>query len=208
MAGLSVIQHVVVLMLENRSFDNLFGTLYPKSAEFDGLSGTETNPDGSGEPIRVWTTPAPPNVMTLPNPDPGELFTDINQQLFGAQTPLGQTPAMQGFTTNYAKNGGDPRDIMHFFTSDQVPALSTLARNYAVSDAWFASAPCQTWPNRFFVHTGTAHGYPNNSPVHFPYLMPTLFNALDAEYEVFDTSVGYEAAYAAIVARIREEMKA
>ena len=86
---------------------------------------------------------------------------------------------MQGFTTNYAKNGGDPRDIMHFFTSDQVPALSTLARNYAVSDAWFASAPCQTWPNRFFVHTGTAHGYPNNSPVHFPYLMPTLFNALD-----------------------------
>ena len=59
MAGLSVIQHVVVLMLENRSFDNLFGTLYPKSAEFDGLSGTETNPDGSGEPIRVWTTPAP-----------------------------------------------------------------------------------------------------------------------------------------------------
>ncbi|MGS0625374.1 alkaline phosphatase family protein [Ralstonia sp. VS2407] len=179
MAGLGAIEHVVVLMLENRSFDNLFGTLYSKSAEFDGLSGEETNPDGGGQPIRVWTTPAPANVMTLPNPDPGELFTDINQQLFGQQMPLGQTPTMQGFTTNYAKNGGDPRDIMHFFTPDQVPALSTLARNYAVCDAWFASAPCQTWPNRFFVHTGTAHGYPNNSPVHFPYLMPTLFNVLD-----------------------------
>jgi phospholipase C len=172
---------VVVLMLENRSFDNLFGTLYPKSAEFDGLSGEETNPDGSGEPVRVWTspTPVPPGTMMLPSPDPGELFTDINQQLFGAQVPGQQAPGMQGFTTNYAKNGGDPRNIMHCFAPEHVPALTTLARNYAVCDAWFASAPCQTWPNRFFMHTGTAHGYPNNSPVHFPYLMPTLFNALD-----------------------------
>ena len=39
MAGLNAIEHVVVLMLENRSFDNLFGTLYSKRAEFDGLSG-------------------------------------------------------------------------------------------------------------------------------------------------------------------------
>ncbi|MGA3983480.1 alkaline phosphatase family protein [Ralstonia nicotianae] len=181
MAGLQEIKHVVVLMLENRSFDNLFGTLYPKSDSFNGLSGNETNPDGAGQPIRIWTTPTPvpPGTMTIPNPDPGELFADINQQLFGSQTPSQSGPSMQGFTINYAKNGGDPRNIMHHFAPEQVPALTTLARNYAVCDAWFASAPCQTWPNRFFVHTGTAHGYPNNSPVHFPYLMPTLFNALN-----------------------------
>src|SRR6185437_5678882 len=181
MAGLNVIEHFVVLMLENRSFDNLFGRLYPKSADFDGLSGQESNPDGNGAPIPVWTSPIPwpDGSMVLPRPDPGESFGDINQQLFGASPPGAQPPGMQGFAVNYARNGGQPRDIMHGFLPGQVPALAALARNYAVCDAWFASAPCQTWPNRFFVHTGTAQGYENNSPPRFPYLMPTVFNALD-----------------------------
>jgi phospholipase C len=67
---------------------------------------------------------------------------------------------------------------MHYFPPAQVPVLSELARSFAVCDQWHASAPCQTWPNRFFLHTGTANGYPNNSPTHFPYQMPTIFNAL------------------------------
>ena len=45
------IKHVVVLMLENRSFDNLLGKLKPKSDQFDGLSGTETNPDLNYAPV-------------------------------------------------------------------------------------------------------------------------------------------------------------
>ena len=48
--------------------------------------------------------------------------------------------------------------MMHYFSPDQTPVLSELARAFAVSDRWFASAPCQTWPNRFFTHTGTASG--------------------------------------------------
>jgi phospholipase C len=40
----SKIEHIVVLMLENRSFDSMLGELYPKSQEFDGLAGTESNP--------------------------------------------------------------------------------------------------------------------------------------------------------------------
>jgi len=47
-----------------------------------------------------------------------------------------------------------------------------------VSDRWFASAPTQTWPNRFFVHAATANGYENNAPPHFPYMMPTIFDRL------------------------------
>jgi phospholipase C len=67
---------------------------------------------------------------------------------------------------------------MHYFTPDQVPVISTLARAFGVSDRWHASAPCQTWPNRFFAHTGTANGYVNNAPTHFPYQMETVFNRL------------------------------
>jgi phospholipase C len=53
MASLQKIDHIVVLMLENRSFDSLLGTLYPKSDSFEGLNGTEQNPDANGTPVVV-----------------------------------------------------------------------------------------------------------------------------------------------------------
>lgn len=58
--------------------------------------------------------------------------------------------------------------------------ITALARQFAVCDRWHASAPCQTWPNRFFVHAATANGYENNDPPHYPYEMPTIFNRLEA----------------------------
>ena len=54
MASLQKIDHIVVLMLENRSFDSLLGTLYPKSDTFEGLNGTEQNPDGSALSKIIW----------------------------------------------------------------------------------------------------------------------------------------------------------
>jgi phospholipase C len=188
--ALSDIDHIVVLMLENRSFDSMLGTLYPKSAHFEGLAGSESNPDASGAPLPVWTTPATDaGTMSIPAPDPGELFTDINTQLFG--TPASATaagaPTMSGFVRNYLSQTDKPkeayqaRDVMHYFMPEQLPVLTTLARQFAVCDHWYASAPCQTWPNRFFVHTGTANGYENNSPPRFPYDMETIFDRIEAK---------------------------
>jgi len=175
MASIDQIDYFVVLMLENRSFDNLLGAPNWPGGKINGLTGNETNPDGSGGTVQVWNSPVGPNDSWLPTPDPGELFTDMNQQ-------LGIAPAaspMSGFAANYVGQGDAARDIMHYFTPSQLPALTALASSYAICDEWYASAPCQTWPNRFFMHTGTADGYENNSPVHFPYLMPTIFNVLD-----------------------------
>ena len=174
MPSLNDIDHFVVLMLENRSFDNLLGSL---GDDINGLTGNETNPDGAGGTVKVWNAPVGPGDAWLPTPDPGELFTDINQQI-GINSP---SPLMNGFAKNYVAQGGAAKDIMHYFTPAQVPALTALARSYAVCDEWYASAPCQTWPNRFFVHAATANGYENNSPVHFPYDMPTIFNAIDGK---------------------------
>jgi phospholipase C len=178
MASLGQIDHFVVLMLENRSFDNLLGQLYPGRLDFEGLAGNEVNPDGFGGKVKVWTDPKDSANMWLPKPDPGELFVDINEQLFG-NGPVSGKPSMSGFTTNYVRHGGNAADIMHCFSPEQVPAISALARSYAVCDHWYASSPCQTWPNRFFVHTGTAGGYENNAPPNFPYRMPTIFNVLN-----------------------------
>lgn len=180
------IKHVVVLMLENRSFDSMLGQLKPKSAEFNGLSGDETNPLQDKDPIPVWSSGSTDkDSMSIPTPDPGELWTDINMQLFGLDGRPGNIPPpMNGFVNNYVRQtdpAGDsylPKSIMHYYKPEQVPVISQLANHFAVCDQWFASAPCQTWPNRFFIHTGTASGYENNSPVHFPYLANTIFNRL------------------------------
>jgi phospholipase C len=170
MGQLDKIDHVVVLMLENRSFDCMLGALYQKSAAFDGLAGNETNPDPAGVRIPVWSnTGTDEAAMRIPDPDPGELWSDINTQLFGTPiVPTPSTPTMDGFVKNYLtqKDGPTAKNIMHYFTPKQVPVLSALATQFAVCDRWFASAPCQTWPNRWFVHAATADGHENNEPVH------------------------------------------
>jgi phospholipase C len=177
------ILHVVVLMLENRSFDCMFGMLRAKVTGIDGLRGDESNIWHNGtdrSEIKVWNDPALTSASaTVPDPDPGELYSDIQVQISG----LDGTVPMGGFVDNYmgqppADRPYDPKSVMHYFTPDQVPVLSQLAAAFGVSDRWFASAPCQTWPNRFFAHTGTAAGYVNNDPPHFPYMMPTVFGRL------------------------------
>jgi phospholipase C len=183
------IRHVVVLMLENRSFDAMLGALYQSGEAFDGLTGTETNtwhkPDGTTEEVPAWKSPEmTPADARVPDPDPGEAFTDLNAQIFGLN---GAGPPMGGFVDNYVRQAphagdppADPAAVMHYFTPDQLPAISRLARAFGVSDRWHAAAPCQTWPNRFFAHAATAGGYVNNAPVHFPYTMETVFNRLDS----------------------------
>ena len=92
---------------------------------------------------------------------------------------------MSGFVDNYIRQKIAPpyaaAAIMHHYTPDQVPVISALARQFAVCDQWHASAPNQTWPNRFFVHTASAGGYVDNSPARFPYTMPTVFNLLESK---------------------------
>jgi phospholipase C len=191
MASLNKIEHFVVLMLENRSFDNLLGSLYPKSKQFNGVDGSETNTDRNG---KVWplteTKGGDIDGLSVPSPDPGELWTDINKQLFGsARITGGDGDAnMSGFVDSYtdpdakpSRAGNDPARIMSCYnTKRDVPALATLASQFAVCDAWFASAPCQTWPNRFFLHTGTAAGYENNTSSALFFQMPTVFGQFDA----------------------------
>ncbi|MDE2583503.1 MAG: phospholipase, partial [Rhodospirillales bacterium] len=180
------IGHVVVLMLENRSFDSMLGRLRPAGAGFDGVPNGWANPfhdpPRPQQTVPAWNDPAmTAATAVIPDPDPGESFADITMQIRGLflDAPMG------GFVDNYMrqKPGATPRDRrapMHCFTPAQVPVLSRLATEFGVSDRWFAAAPCQTWPNRFFVHCGTAGGYVNNAPAQLPFAMPTVFSRLAA----------------------------
>jgi hypothetical protein len=122
MSGLGPIEHVVVLMLENRSFDSMLGKLYPKSSLFDGLDGSELNRDAAGNGIRVNNRPGTDAAaMSIPDPDPGELWTDINTQLFGRADASSSTtaPTMVGFVESYLAQAAaapgtyDPNAVMH-----------------------------------------------------------------------------------------------
>jgi phospholipase C len=178
------IQHVVVLMLENRSFDSMLGRLYPGDANYRGLTLREYN-NHHNTGYGVWNdTEMLPSTATIPDPDPGELFTDMNTQLFGSPQRGGTPADMSGFAQSYATQPGKgiyaPSAVMHYFTPDQVPVISALARTFGVCDQWHASAPCQTWPNRFFAHTGTALGCVNNKDFSIPFTAPSIFGQLQA----------------------------
>ena len=175
---LQKIEHIVVLMLENRSFDNLLGWLYDPQNDppynvvppnFEGLSSKNlSNPAPDGRLIPVGKTEDPRS----PQPNPGEPFEDVYSQLYNVplvalkDVPPNLPPAnMQGFIRNYADQKdkpADPTKIMQCLTPKTTPVLSALAHNYALCDHWFASIPTQTFCNRSFVHAGTSSGYVNN----------------------------------------------
>lgn len=178
----ALIENVVVLMLENRSFDCMLGRLYPAGPNYDGLTLNESNVYGMS--YFVWNDPNMSEAIACtPDPDPGELFVDMNMQLFGQSERPNTDPTMSGFAQSYGTlpaNAGwrDPGAVMHYFTPEQVPVLSTLAKSFGVCDRWHASAPCQTWPNRFFAHCGTALGHVDNNTFHIPFEAPSLFRRL------------------------------
>ena len=104
---LSSINHIVVLMLENRSFDQMLGLLYsasgnvsPTGQPFEGLTGKESNPGTNGKAVPVFTiAPSDANAYFMPGADPGEGYKATNDQLWGSDTaPASGTAAtMQGF---------------------------------------------------------------------------------------------------------------
>jgi phospholipase C len=201
MAWTDQIEHVVVLMLENQSFDRLLGfvRLDDASQRLDGLTGDEAVPAVAGDAARLVTVrraTTPDAYVTDPNP--GHQLEDISVQLFGRDVvPDPPTATMNGFVINYASQDGEDKRpigsdraaaIMECLDPSMVPVIATLARNFTVCDRWFSSVPGPTWPNRFFVHAGTSRGYfesPTNTEQMAGFLGPkyrmrTIFENLTA----------------------------
>jgi phospholipase C len=192
------INNIVVLMLENRSFDHMLGYLYaangnvsPTGAPFDGLTGNESNPDDSGKAVPVAKIQtSDENAYYLPGADPGEGYSATNSQLFGSTTaPSPANATNQGFVTDYSYTlgwekkekwsilpGTVANDIMSMFTPEMLPVLSGLATGFAVCDQWFGSAPTETLPNRAFVNAGTSQGHMDDKTT--KYTCPTIYGSL------------------------------
>jgi phospholipase C len=158
-AGLKALQHVVVLMMENRSFDHMLGGLKARNPKIDGLTGNESNPDTTGALVKVQPLS---EYQSQLDPDPNHHFAAVNLQIFGDPSngpPL--QPTMQGFVKSYFNQQQDvahSREILYYFAPEKLPVLTTLATEFAVFNRWFSSIPGPTICNRAFAHYGTSFG--------------------------------------------------
>jgi phospholipase C len=157
--GLDDLKHIVVLMMENRSFDHMLGGLKKKFPEISGLSGDEWNPDIDGNAVKVQPSATYQGQL---DHDPDHHFPGVDLQIFGGTPPApGRSANMRGFIKSYATQGatGDrSHAIMNYFAPERIPTLTTLATEFAVFNGWFSSIPGPTICNRAFAHYGTSFG--------------------------------------------------
>jgi phospholipase C len=158
--GLDQLKHIVVLMMENRSFDHMLGSLKAVDTRIDGIAGTDpyNNPDTTGAAVKPQ---ALAEFQAQLQPDPDHHFPAVDLQIFGGSTDPNRVANMQGFVKSYfnqQRDVGHSQKIMYYFAQSQLPVLTTLALEFAVFNRWFASIPGPTICNRAFAHYGTSFG--------------------------------------------------
>jgi phospholipase C len=167
------ITNVFVVMLENRSFDHMLGfsgisgtdPASGAATKVNGLTGSEWNGYRGSRYVVGKPFSEPISV------DPAHEFLDVVEQLCGTQAvyePGKAYPRINcsGFVSDYAhshtKSEGNAADnfgqIMDGFAPEQLPVLTTLAKNFAVCDGWHSALPGPTFPNRLFAMAASSNG--------------------------------------------------
>jgi hypothetical protein len=176
-ASLEKIGHVVVVMLENRSFDHMLGylSLTGRRPDIDGLRpGLANQYQGRTYPVHHLAT-------TAVELDPDHSAGAIDQQVAGGR--------MSGFVASAAATlaargagDGDPGCVMGCYDGADVPVYDHLVEEFAVCDRWFSSVPGATLPNRLYALSGAAAGSRDDRPAHIPplYHQPSFVRHLDA----------------------------
>lgn len=164
------IKAIVLIVMENRSFDHMLGWLTRRNPAVDGLHGKEFNYVNVSDPssAKVYVS----DTAEFVDPDPGHSYQATREQIFGLVatanvTGLDPVP-MSGFAQQAeAMIPGFSRRVMNAFRPEAVPVHAALATEFAVFDRWFAGFPGSTQPNRMFVWSATSHGATGNA-------LPTL----------------------------------
>jgi phospholipase C len=182
-------EHVIVLMLENRSFDHLFGYL----GIGDGLSGAapRVNYEKVGDSTsQSYSTRKGGDYVAI-GQGPSHSLKQVNEQLFGATHPVKDATAkLDGFVASFKTSlsydlkrqptMSELQQVMNGFDPVQLPVLSTLARSFVLCDRWFADVPGPTMPNRAFVHAATSQGYTYNADWKPEFTCKTLYDRINA----------------------------
>jgi phospholipase C len=168
------IEHIVFLMLENHSYDNIFGMLsrgdgFTKDANGQPLN---TNPYSNGSIQHAFPMP---NTCQLPQRPSQEWMASHNAYNNGTNDGFVRTqisPTIPEIVGGVA---------MGYYTSRHLPFTYSLAEQFPVGDRWFCSALAQTWPNRRFLIAGTPRGLTDDNANLTAGYAPagTIFNEFD-----------------------------
>jgi len=172
-AGSSIpIDHVVVLMQENRSFDSYLGQLH-----YEGQPKAEAEPSGASNPDP--TNPGA-KIKNFHKTNYCEV-ADLDHSWNGAHTEY-DNGKMDGFTAANV-NSADPSGsrTMGWYDTKDLPYYYGLYSTFATSDRYFSSVLSQTFPNRFYLLAGTSFGHIRNDlPDPNGFTQKTIFEELDA----------------------------
>ena len=154
------IRHIVVLMMENHSYDNYLGMLQGRGEGFpldsDGKPDV-SNTGAAGEVIRAFQLPSTVQHAGVPS------------QSWHASYLQHGDGKCDGFVTS-AQSALTDADAdaaaagMGYWSEDDLPFYYGLARTFPLADHWFSSCLGPTFPNRRFLIAGTAHGLIDDSP--------------------------------------------
>jgi phospholipase C len=154
--NLSKVDHIVVVMMENRSFDHMLGYLSREGGRSD-IEGLKWESEANATQYNFYKGKYYyPTLLTDTHAISTEtLSPDHSHENVKAQMADG----MMHFVSDYAKSkaGDDPGQlqiVMGYYGAAQLPVYDMLARSYAVCDHWFCSHVGPTWPNRYVAMTG------------------------------------------------------
>ncbi len=173
----SKVDHIVILMMENRSFDHMLGylTIDRGRTDLEGLrKGLSNTANG-----KSWPVHKAKGTTLVKEQDPRHGHVDVEQQIAGG--------AMSGFAENYwstrtqpLAHGDSPGTVMAYHTAAQLPVYDYLAANFLICDHWFCSVPGETMPNRCYAVAGTSGGRLEALSPPRPYDLNSFCRLLDA----------------------------
>ena len=144
----SPIKHLIISCQENRSFDHYFGYAHQVQAKGYGP------PPGYAQPDAAGVRHAPFEFTQLSTTDPPHSWNAVHQQYDGGK--------MDGFYVSAQQRVGDGNAAMGYYTQRELPFYYSLFRNSALCANYFCSLLGPTWPNRFYLMSGTSGGITTN----------------------------------------------
>jgi phospholipase C len=162
------LKHIVVLMMENHSYDNYLGMLRGRGEGFPlGADGEPepSNPDAGGEPVRAHHLTSTVQRPQVPSQSWHATHHQWNEgKCDGFVTSTELVVPAAGDVDRRLCQGAGAAVGMGYWTEDDLPFYYGLARTFPLADHWFSSCLGPTFPNRRFLIAGTAHGLIDDAP--------------------------------------------